>query len=150
MAKATQTNGQDSNSKLNLAKVDTHKAILTGSHSNDDLLDAADELDASAFEDAGAEYLELGEGETKTLILESVDAEFEGDKGKMPAVILLGKENKRYIFAGTAAVNQCKRVAEKSLPCIVRFIHKGMKKSSKNGKDYADIEVRYLKPLNEA
>lgn len=63
---------------------------------------------------------------------------YNGDKGEIEAVRLIGEDGVSYVAAQTVIVGSLKKVQE--LPAFVRIDYLGMKKASSGG-SYADVKV---------
>jgi hypothetical protein len=144
MKKATTETGaelkhvENLNNELNLLQVGRN--ILSA----DEMLDVAEGVDDTLFDDATSEYLKMEIGDKATLIFTGFGT-MKNDEGRdVETAEFTGKENKRFVSAGTVIVSSLKKAH--SLPCVVRLTHQGEVKG-KNGKKYADIRVQILKDV---
>jgi hypothetical protein len=136
----------ENNSENNQVAILNEEAYgtLTGTNAKsvDEMIDALENVSDDHFDDATSEYLELKEGEIFNGLFTGL-TKFTNDKQQeIDAVMLTGKENKKYIYAGAVVVGSLKKVT--TMPCLIRLTHKG-KVKGKNG-TYHDIQVQVLKP----
>jgi hypothetical protein len=117
---------------------------LTGANAKsvDEMIDALENVSDEHFEDATSEYLELKEGEIFNGLFTGMTTFTNDKQQEIEAVLLTGKENRKYIYAGAVVVGSLKKVTQ--MPCLIRLTHKG-KVKGKNG-TYHDIQVQVLKP----
>lgn len=84
------------------------------------------------------EYLNLEENKTYDVIFKGM-SEFDGDKGTVEAVLLVGEDGMNYINGNTVLVNSCKKVTK--LPCLIRIVTGDYVKSTKGTGKYLSMEV---------
>ena len=95
-------------------------------------------VDKSLLVGLTQEYLNLEENKTYDVIFKSM-SEFEGDKGTVEAVLLVGEDGMNYINGNTVLVNSCKKVTK--IPCLIRIVTGDYVKSSKGTGKYLSMEV---------
>ena len=96
------------------------------------------QVDKSLLVGLTQEYLNLEENKTYDVIFKAM-SEFEGDKGTVEAVLLVGEDGMNYINGNTVLVNSCKKVTK--LPCLIRIVTGDYVKSTKGTGKYLSMEV---------
>lgn len=108
------------------------------------ILDSFEKVDVKNLQQLNAEYLTLKPKTSYSFIFTGMSkmtgtATSGNESHEFEAVVLIDKNNKKYLSGATVLVNSLKKVTQ--LPCLVKIITKDEEKSSTGVGKYLDMDI---------
>lgn len=108
----------------------------------EEIISSFENVQTSDLQQLNAEYMKMEKDKTYDCIFAGMTTMKGDNDSETEAVLLIDKEGRRLINANTIVVSQLKKVTQ--LPCLVRLVCHGEKRSSNGKNTYTDVDVYVL------